>query len=121
MGAGAGALIGLFAAGSFYVLAPIAGSAWGATAYAICVLPVPGQQLVTASTAVTSDDKSVSATCPSGTFLQTAAGSLTDALGEAFLARVAPNGPGRVTVVAGEDETGTAGAWGLTAFGICAY
>jgi hypothetical protein len=100
---------------------PIAGSVWGATAYAICVLPVPGQQLVTASTAVTSDDKSVSATCPSGTFLQTAAGSLTNAPGEAFLAPVSPNGPSQVTVVAREDETGQDGTWSLTAFGVCAH
>jgi hypothetical protein len=102
---------------------PIPGSAWGAKAFAICINPVHGQQLVSASTAATSADKFISVKCPAGTRLHGTGASLTGSIGEAYLDRVGLFGPGAVAgadVVANEDQTGFAGNWTATTYAICA-
>jgi hypothetical protein len=89
----------------------------------VCVNPVPGQQLVSATNASTSADKFISVTCPAGTRLHGTGGSLTGSVGEAYLDRVGLFGPGAVAgadVEAHEDQTGYAGNWIATSYAICA-
>jgi hypothetical protein len=94
------------------------------TAHAICVNPVPGQQLVS----VTSSSDSVSpkharVLCPSGTRLHGTGASITSAGGQAWFDRIGLFGAGAVggaDTEVREDETGFAGNWTATAFAICA-
>jgi hypothetical protein len=81
--------------------------------------PVPGQQRVTHSSAVTSEDKLVTAACPAGTTVHDVSGSITGAVGEAYLDAMVPNATGAV-VNAREDSTGFSGSWTLAAYAICA-
>jgi hypothetical protein len=94
------------------------------TAHAVCINPVPGQQLVSASTAFDSASaKYVSVMCPSGTKLHGTGGSLGGAAGQASIDRVGLIGPGAVAgadIEAREDETGFSGNWIATAYAICA-
>jgi hypothetical protein len=100
-----------------------AGAAWGAKAFAVCVNPVSRQQRVSATTANDSNGKSISVSCPAGTQLHGTAASLTGAIGQAYLDRVAPIGPGSLggtNLEAREDATGFAGNWTATVYAICA-
>jgi hypothetical protein len=100
-----------------------AGAAWGAKAFAVCVNPVAGQQRVSATTASDSNGKNISVNCPAGTQLHGTAASLTGAIGQAYLDRVAPIGPGSLggtNLEAREDATGFAGNWSATVYAICA-
>ena len=67
------------------------------TSHAICINPVGGQQLVSASTASDSvGAKYLSVKCPAGTKLHGTGGSITGALGEAFFDRIGLFGLGAV-------------------------
>jgi hypothetical protein len=94
------------------------------TAHAICINPIPGQQLVSASTTSTSSSgKYISVTCPAGTKLHGTGASLSGAVGEVYLNRVGLIGAGAVAgadIEAYEDETGAAANWQATAYAICA-
>jgi hypothetical protein len=100
-----------------------AGAAWGAKAFAVCINPVIRQQRVSATTASDSNGKSISVSCPADTQLHGTAASLTGAIGQAYLDRVAPIGAGSLggtNLEAREDATGFAGNWSATVYAICA-
>jgi hypothetical protein len=96
-------------------------SDWAAVAHAICADPLPGLQLVSATSAFDSSNKSVTATCPAGKQALGALGEINAGSGQVILDDVRPN-PGltSVTVQGVEDETGQAGGWSITAHAICA-
>jgi len=100
---------------------PTPGTAPLAQAYAICVNPVSGQQLVRASSGYTSTDKSLSVSCPSGKRLHGTGGGLTGALGQAHLDMLAPTGTGTSRIEAREDATGYSGTWKVDVYAVCAY
>jgi hypothetical protein len=95
-----------------------------AHAYAVCINPVPGQQLVTASSAYTSADKTLSVECPAGTQVHGVAGGMTGAGGQAYIDRLAPHGVGLAVSGADidvrEDADGDAGSWQATVQAVCA-
>jgi hypothetical protein len=95
---------------------------FGGNAYAICVNPVPGQQRVAVTSAESSVNKLVTATCPAGTKLH---GTGADNSGgdQVYLDRVGLFGPGAVSgsdVAVHEDQTGYSENWSATAYAICA-
>jgi hypothetical protein len=96
------------------------GTAPLAQAYAICVVPVPGHQLVRASSAYTSADKSLSVSCPSGKRLHGTGGGMNGAAGQAHLDMVAPNGSRSSRIDAREDATGYSGTWRVEVYAVCA-
>jgi hypothetical protein len=89
------------------------------SAVAICVDPLPSQQLVTHATPWTSGDKQVTAWCPPATIVHGLGASIVGANGQAILSRIVP---GRVTVevAALEDYNGYQSNWVVYAFAICA-
>jgi hypothetical protein len=90
-------------------------------AYAICIGAVPGQQIVTATSGYDSADKVITVTCPPGLHVHGTAGSLTGALGQAYLDARLPTGPATsVLLNAREDVTGHAGDWKADVYAICA-
>lgn len=99
---------------------PAPGTAPLAEAYAICIDPVPGQQLVTASSGFTSADKTLSVSCPSGTTLHGTGGGMTSALGQAHLDMLAPTGTSSAKIEAREDANGYSGTWKFDVYAICA-
>jgi hypothetical protein len=99
---------------------PTPGTAPAAQAYAICVNPVAGQQLVKASTGYTSSDKTKSVSCPSGKKLHGTGGRISGASGQAHLDMLAPSGSGTSKIEAREDANGYSGTWKLDVFAICA-
>jgi hypothetical protein len=98
---------------------PIEGSAWGVHAYAVCIDPVPGQQVVTATTGWSTANKTVGVTCPRGTRAHGVGGGLRGAFGQAHLDRLAPRSSG-ADVDARQDVTGAGGEWRAYAYAICA-
>jgi len=98
---------------------PIDGSAWGVHAVAVCVNPVPGQRLVSATTGASAANKTKSVRCPRGTRVHGTGGGLTGALGEAHLDRLAP-GSTSVDIDARHDITGARTSWEAYVFAICA-
>jgi hypothetical protein len=95
-------------------------SNWFLQAFVICAAPPPGLELVSATSASTSANKSVVATCPSGKRLLGNGAEITGAAGQVLLDGQLPNAQlTSVTANAVEDETGTAAAWSITAYAIC--
>jgi len=88
-------------------------------ALAICANPVPGLTRVGALSALDSNDKSASVTCPAGTKVHGLSGSISGATGQAYMDAMAPFSDG-ATVVAREDSTGYSGSWSIAAYAICA-
>ena len=99
---------------------PTPGTAPLAQAYAICIVPVRGQQLVRATSGLTSADKSLSVSCPSGKRLHGTGGGMTGAIGQAHLDMLAPNGSRSSRIEAREDATGYSGTWRVDVYGVCA-
>jgi hypothetical protein len=102
---------------------PIDGLGWGAHAYAVCINPVPGQQLVTATSAWSTANKTAKVNCPSGTKVHGVGGGLRGALGQAHVDRLASNGTSKTTGVdidARQDLTGSAGEWRAYVYAVCA-
>jgi hypothetical protein len=99
---------------------PTPGTAPVAEAFAICVDPVPGQQLVSATTGFTSSDKSLSVTCPSGTKVHGVGGGMTGALGQAHIDQLSPNGSTGAKIDAREDANGNSGTWMANLYAVCA-
>jgi hypothetical protein len=95
---------------------------WQLSANAVCVTPLPGQEIVANATPqVASASKNVSVSCPSGKRVVGAAGEIFNGLGQVLLDDVRPSADlTAVTVNAGVDETGTTRTWSLTARAICA-
>ena len=96
-------------------------SSWFLQAFVICAAPPAGLELVSATSASTSSNKSVVATCPSGKRLLGNGAEITGAGGQVLLDGQLPNAQlTSVTANAVEDETGTSAAWSVTAYAICA-
>jgi hypothetical protein len=94
---------------------------WQLSANEICTTPFPGQEIVSNSTAETSVNKQVTATCPAGKKVVGVAGEVVNGLGQVILDDMRPTADLNSVVVNGvEDETGTFSSWGLTARAICA-
>jgi hypothetical protein len=98
------------------------GSSWSVTASAICALPLPGVQLVSAFSASSSATKSVTATCPAGKLVVGAGAQLnTNATGGVTLDDVRPStGLTSVTALGREMDGGTTANWTITARAMCA-
>ena len=96
-------------------------AAWYLQAFIICAAAPAGLELVTATSASSSVNKSVTATCPGGKRLLGSGAEIVGAFTQVLLDGQFPN-PGltAVTVNALEDETGTSGTWSLKAYAICA-
>jgi hypothetical protein len=95
---------------------------WQLSSNAVCVTPLPGQEIVANATPeVASASKVITVTCPTGKRVVGAAGEIFNALGQVLLDDVLPSADlTKVTVNAGVDETGTTRTWSLTARAICA-
>ncbi len=90
-------------------------------AFAICVNPIPGLQLVSATSGSASNDTSVSVSCPAGTKVHGALASLTGAGGQAYLDAWVPFATMTdVLLNAREDATGYVGNWAATVYAVCA-
>lgn len=99
------------------------GQSTGAHAYAVCVDPVAGQQVITVSSSYTSSDKILSADCPAGTYLHGLGGGITGGYGQVYIDRLAPHGtnpPTGADIDLREDADGDAGTWQATVQAICA-
>ena len=93
---------------------------WTASARAVCANPLPGQQIVSAtSVAHSSTAKTAIASCPAGKQVVGTGAAITGGRGETSLDDVVP-GSSDVTVTAHEDDNGTTEAWSVTAYAVCA-
>lgn len=92
---------------------------WSVYAYASCANPLPGQVTVSAIGASTAVDKSVVATCPAGTEVLNAAGSLTNGGGRVLLDDLFADTTS-VTATGKETGSGTGTAWRVEAIALCA-
>jgi hypothetical protein len=102
-------------------------ASWFLRAYAICAPPLPGQEIVSATSPNDSTNKVVSAACPGS---KRTIGTGVEVIGEPgqiLLDRIVPNtGTNPATALTGvsaaafEDETGTTGNWQLRAIAVCA-
>jgi hypothetical protein len=103
-------------------VAAINGAAPKAYAYAMCVNPVPGQQLVRVSSPFNSADKTASVDCPRGTKLHGLGGGVTYALGQSYLDELAPNGVSLTgsRIDAREDADGNPNSWLADLYAVCA-
>jgi hypothetical protein len=91
---------------------------WNIRAYAICANPLPGLQIVSATSANNSVNKSITATCPAGKVVTGTGAELTGALGDVFIDDQTPTA---TTVVATGFENGaSARNWNIRAYAICA-
>ena len=92
---------------------------WSVATYAICAFPLPGQEIVSATTPFDSDgQKLVTATCPSGKRALGTGWSLGG--GGQVVITYAGIGLSGVTQIAHEDDDGFPGGWSLNAAVICA-
>jgi hypothetical protein len=95
-------------------------SSWSVRATAMCANPLPGYEIVSASSAVNSASKSAIASCPAGKQLVGSGAFLNGGLGEVVIDALIPS-TSSVTATAFEgDNGGTANNWSITARAICA-
>jgi hypothetical protein len=91
---------------------------WNVRAYAICANPLPGLQIVTATSLFNSNNKSVTATCPAGKNTIGTGAELTGARGDVVIDFLRPTA---TTVIAGGTEIGNSPRnWNVRAYAICA-
>ena len=95
-------------------------SVWDAHALAICASPIPGLERLAVTSASTSANKSVTATCPAGKALLGVGGEIAGGAGQVALREMIPGGGNGATATGAEDENGFAGSWSVTAYAICA-
>lgn len=96
-------------------------TAWTVSALAVCAFPPPGLERVSATTALNSASKSVTASCPAGKRVLGVGADLNTFVGQVLLDDIRPNGGlTSVTVNALEDETGNSTNWSVTAYAVCA-
>jgi hypothetical protein len=94
---------------------------WTVTALAICANPLPGQQVVFATSASTSSAKSQDVICPAGTQVLSAGLDIFGATGEVTVIGMFTSLFDREASVAGlEDDNGTDLSWTARAFAVCA-
>jgi hypothetical protein len=91
-------------------------------AYAVCVDPLPDQQLVRATSGYSSNDKpTLVVACPRGTMVHGTGGLISGGFGEAYIEALLPFGPvSSVYLTAREDTTGYSGQWAADVYAICA-
>ncbi|HEU5156635.1 MAG TPA: hypothetical protein VFU43_06525 [Streptosporangiaceae bacterium] len=91
---------------------------WNVRAFAICANPLPGLQIVSATSPSNSNAKSITATCPAGKAVVGAGALLNGGLGDVVIDEIVPSG---TTVTATGFENGAvARNWNVRAFAICA-
>jgi hypothetical protein len=95
---------------------------WQLSGNAVCVTPLPGQEIVSNSTPEgPSASRNISVACPTGKRVVGAAAEVVNGLGQVLLDDVRPNAAlTTVTANALVDGSGTTRSWGLTARAICA-
>ncbi|MDG4766785.1 hypothetical protein O7632_22175 [Solwaraspora sp. WMMD406] len=94
---------------------------WSLWSYGVCANPLPGLQLVSATSTVDSADKVVGANCPAGKRLHGLGAEITGGIGQAIHAGVYPDAALTSAVdIALEDPTGIPGNWYTRAYAICA-
>lgn len=97
------------------------GGAWSLTAWAICAEPLPGLELVSASTAAAGfQANSAQTQCPSPKRVHGVGGAVTGGLGEVFLRGGFPTRADTAIAQGSVDGTGYGGSWGVLGFAICA-
>jgi hypothetical protein len=98
--------------------------AWSLRAYAICATPPPGLEVISASSALDSEEvKSATASCPSGKNLLGTGARIfgTGGQGQVMIDDLRPNAALTSVKVTGiEDQTGYSADWEAIAFAICA-
>lgn len=93
---------------------------WWLRAFAVCADPLPGLEIVTATSASNSlPSKATSATCSSGRRSLGGGAVITGGTGQVVLDTVLPNS-GDTYARAYEDADGTTANWSLTTYAICA-
>jgi hypothetical protein len=96
---------------------------WSVTAFAVCATPPAGLQRVAATSASTSNDKSVQPNCTGGKRPLGVGGEVNSGAGQVSMDlspfRVVDDFVG-ANARAFEDDTGFTGSWSVTAYAICA-
>jgi hypothetical protein len=94
---------------------------WDVTAAAVCATPPPGLERVSATSALNSSNKSVTASCPAGKQVLGTGADIHTLNGHVVLDDIRPNAAlTSVTVSAIEDETGNPASWAVVAYAVCA-
>ncbi|MEH1124174.1 hypothetical protein [Micromonospora sp. CPCC 206061] len=93
---------------------------WSVTAYAICGPPTGNVVIANSTAANAASPKTVTAACPAGMRLYGTGYELQGANGQVFPSLVQPNAALTNVTVGAVAHGGFAGAWSLTAYGICA-
>lgn len=94
---------------------------WSLSLAVICANPLPGLDLVSASSESSSEPKSVTAPCPPGKSLVGGGGSIIGGRGQVVLDDLVPtSGLGGMIVAAFEDQDGTPSPWALGVHAVCA-
>jgi hypothetical protein len=99
--------------------APFAPS-WVAGATAICADPLPGRVQVIATSASSSTDKFVTATCPAGKRLVATGSDVLGGKGNVMIERVVPDLPTNSVTVLGHEHNPTTDSWSDRASAVCA-
>jgi hypothetical protein len=93
---------------------------WALIAYAICAAPVPGYQLVSATTAVSSAPfKVIAARCPGGTATVGTGGTINNPAPRVWLQLTRTSTPLDVARVTARADDGYVGFWTVTSWAIC--
>jgi len=94
---------------------------WTLRPFALCADPLPGQELVTATSASSSRNKHATAACPAGKRVIGTGGQILSGAGEVAIGYMIPDAAlTRVHVRGVEDQDGRAQNWRVRAFAICA-
>jgi len=96
------------------------GSNWTVRATAMCANPLPGYEIVRASSSSNSLNKSATAFCPSGKQAVGSGAFISGGLGEVVLNQLVPTGNRGGATAREGDNGGTANNWTVTALAICA-
>ena len=99
--------------------APFAPS-WVAGATAICADPLPGRVQVIATSASSSVDKFVTATCPAGKRLVASGGNILTGRGNVMIERLVPDLTTNSVTVLGHEHNATPDSWRDRASAVCA-
>jgi hypothetical protein len=94
---------------------------WTLRPFALCADPLPGHELVTATSASSSQNKHVTAVCPAGKRVIGTGGQILSGAGEVSIQYMIPDaGLTRVHVRGVEDQDGQSTNWRVRAFAVCA-
>jgi hypothetical protein len=93
---------------------------WWIRSVAFCANPLPGMQLVSVTSAYSSNAKSVTAACPSGKVAIGNGANITGGLGQVVISTMRASGTAAIAT-AYEDADGTTASWTLTTYAVCAY